>query len=261
MPEFLVRHAEQFTASGAQPVPARPAATVVLLREPFEVYLVRRAATMPFAPGMYAFPGGGVDPRDASSDARWVGPDIEWWERRLGLPAEQARAVVCAAVREVFEESGVLLAGTDESTVVRDVSTEDWEEARAAVQARQIGFADLLVARGLVLRGDLLAPWARWITPEFEPRRFDTFFFTARLPEGQVTRDVGGEAEHLVWCPPGEVADFPMLPPTAVTLAQVAQYATVAEVMTAAVGGAPLTPVQPWIEDGRLRIGTGPHPG
>jgi 8-oxo-dGTP pyrophosphatase MutT (NUDIX family) len=253
VPDFLIRHAEEFAASGREPVVARPAATVLLLRRPFEVYLVRRASTMRFAPGMYAFPGGSVDPRDASSDVRWAGPSAEQWAFRLGLAEAEARAVVCAAVREVFEESGVLLAGRDESTVVGDVSTADWETARAAVQARETGFADLLSARDLVVRGDLLAPWARWITPEFEPRRFDTFFFLARLPEGQVTRDVGGEAEHRVWCPPGQVTDLPKLPPTMVTLAQLAEYHGVDEVMAAATGGGPLTPIQPWIENGAFR--------
>jgi 8-oxo-dGTP pyrophosphatase MutT (NUDIX family) len=252
VPDFLIRHAREFAVSGAEPVPARPAATVVLLRRPFEVYLVRRASTMRFAPGMYAFPGGTVDPRDASSDVRWVGPSAAGWAARLGLPEAPAQAVVCAAVREVFEESGVLLAGPDESTVVGDVSTADWEAARAAVQAREVGFADMLSARGLVLRGDLLAPWSRWITPEFEPRRFDTFFFLARLPEGQVTRDVGGEAEHRVWCTPGQVADLPMLPPTRVTLARVAEYIRVDEVMAAAATGGTLTPIRPWIENGQF---------
>ncbi len=257
VPDFLIRHAEQFAASGAVPVPARPAATVILLRQAesgpgFEVYLVRRAATMRFAPGMYAFPGGSVDPRDASSDVGWVGPGGAEWADRLGLPEAEAKAVVCAAVREVFEESGVLLAGVDEYTVVGDVSTVEWEAARAAVQAREVGFADMLSARGLVLRGDLLAPWARWITPEFEPRRFDTFFFLARLPEGQVARDVGGEAEHRVWCPPGEVTHLPKLPPTIVTLAQVAGYATVDEVMAAGMAQGRLAPICPTIEDGRF---------
>jgi 8-oxo-dGTP pyrophosphatase MutT (NUDIX family) len=252
VPDFLIRHAREFAASGAEPVPARPAATVVLLRQPFEVYLVRRAASMRFAPGMYAFPGGSVDPRDASSDVGWVGPDATGWAYRLGLPEAEARAVVCAAVREVFEESGVLLAGPDESTVVGDVSTADWEAARAAVQAREVGFADMLSARGLVLRGDLLAPWSRWITPEFEPRRFDTFFFVARLPEGQVTRDVGGEAEHRVWCGPGQVADLPKLPPTTVTLAQVAEYPDLDAVMAAATDGGTLPAICPRIENGQF---------
>jgi 8-oxo-dGTP pyrophosphatase MutT (NUDIX family) len=256
VPEFLIRHAEEFTASGAVPVPARPASTVLLLRSTpaaaVEVYLVRRAASMRFAPGMYAFPGGGVDPRDASADLRWAGPAPARWAARLGLPEDQARAVVCAAVREVFEESGVLLAGPDEATVVGDVSTPDWEAARAAVQSHETGLADLLAARELVLRTDLLAPWARWITPEFEPRRFDTFFFLARLPAGQLTREVGGEAEHWLWRSPGAVDDLPKLPPTAATLAQLAECGSIDAAMAAAAGSGALTPVRPRLENGQF---------
>ena len=80
----------------------------------------------------------------------------------------------------------MLLAGADADTVVGDVSGADWERARLALIARELGFAELLDRHGLVLRSDLLVPWARWITPEFEPRRFDTYFFLAALPEGQV---------------------------------------------------------------------------
>src|SRR5205814_988993 len=218
LPEELPAHARAFYASGAAPVTPRRAATVVLLRHPFEAYVIRRVATMAFAGGMYAFPGGSVDPRDESATIGWAGPSTVDWAERLGLDESTARAVVCAAVREVFEECGVLLAGPDPSTVVGDVSGPDWEADRLALIARDVGFADLLAARRLVLRGDLLTAWSRWITPEFEPRRFDAYFFLARLPEKQLTRDVGGEAEHALWAPPADLLDLPMLPPTRTTL-------------------------------------------
>jgi 8-oxo-dGTP pyrophosphatase MutT (NUDIX family) len=108
--------------------------------------------------------------------------------------------VVCAAVREVFEECGVLLAGADGSTVVGDVTGQSWERARQALLAREVALVELLTSLGLVVRSDLLVPWARWLTPEFEPRRFDTYFFLARLPVDQATRDVGGEADHTYGC-------------------------------------------------------------
>ena len=219
LPAALIAHARAFYASGAAPVTPRRAATVLLLREPGpEVYAIRRAATMAVAAGMYAFPGGSVDPRDVTHPTGWAGPSTVDWAVRLGLPEPHARGVVCAAVREVFEECGVLLAGPDPSTVVGDVSGPDWEADRLALIARDVGFADLLAARGLVLRGDLLTAWSRWITPEFEPRRFDAYFFLARLPENQLTRDVGGEAEHALWAPPADLLDLPMLPPTRTTL-------------------------------------------
>ncbi|MFF5234072.1 NUDIX hydrolase [Dactylosporangium sp. NPDC000521] len=227
LPPALAEQARQFALSGGVPAEPRLASTVVLMRAPFEVYLLRRVPTMAFAASMYVFPGGGVDPRDAAVQPGWAGPSPAEWAARLRLPESVARSVVCAAVREVFEESGVLLAGADVDTVVGDVSGPDWERARIALIQRELGFAEFLTDNGLVLRSDLLAPWSRWVTPEFEPRRFDTYFFLAALPEGQVTRDVGGEADDTVWCSPAEAADgrFTMLPPTMHTLVELAEVA------------------------------------
>jgi 8-oxo-dGTP pyrophosphatase MutT (NUDIX family) len=236
MPPGLLAHVREFYASGAAPATPRLASTVVLLRPADtgpEVYLIRRAATMAFAAGMYAFPGGGVDPRDAAVRPAWAGPAPPEWAARLGLDEPTARAVVIAAVREVFEECGVLLAGLDGVTVVGDVSGADWESARLALIARDLGFAELLADRGLVLRSDLLTPWTRWLTPEFEPRRYDTYFFLARLPETQRTRDVGGEADHVLWGRPGALAGLPMLPPTLAALRGLREYPSVDAAMAA----------------------------
>jgi 8-oxo-dGTP pyrophosphatase MutT (NUDIX family) len=198
---------------------------------------------------MYAFPGGTVDPRDAGADMRWAGPSPAQWAHRLGQPEAAAQAIVCAAVREVFEEAGVLLAGSSESSVVGDVSGDDWEAQRAALVDRRLGFADFLHARDLILRGDLLAPWSRWITPEFEPRRYDTYFFLARLPDGQVTRNVGGEADLVTWLRPADRGGLPMLPPTQITLAQVAAHESVETLMAAAADRDARTPVLPRLID------------
>jgi len=241
----LVEDARRFAESGAAPVQPRLAATVVLLRPPLRVYLIRRVRTMAFAANMYVFPGGTVDPRD--TDVDWIAP-----AHRLGLPDAQARAVACAAVREVFEETGVLLAGRSADDVLPDVSTPDWEEARRAVEAREVAFADLLRERHLVLRADLLVPWSRWITPEFEPRRYDTYFFLTRLPVGQRTREVGGEASHAVWVPAEQAADLPMLPPTRTTLGQLAVAGSIDGAVAAAADRDVATPVTPRVVDGRL---------
>lgn len=236
VPPEIAAHARRFAASGAEPAAPRTAATVVLLRPAspeFEVYALRRAASMAFAPGMYAFPGGSVDAKDAAVGVSWAGPSPQDWARRLGLEPARAVAVVCAAVRELFEESGVLLAGpahaTDRSTV--DFSAAGWEQARVALIAREFDLAWLLNEHGLALRSDLLTGWTRWLTPEFEPRRFDTYFFVARLPDGQQTRHVGGEAAEVVWLPPDRAATLPMLPPTAWTLRSLAEYSTVEDVL------------------------------
>ncbi|MEU4370446.1 NUDIX hydrolase [Micromonospora chersina] len=264
-PPALVEHARRFRAEGGVPAVPRVASTVLLLRPAgadFEVYLIRRVAAMAFG-GMYAFPGGGVDRSDSQAHLDWAGPTPAAWGERLGLDPAAAQAVVCAAAREVFEEAGVLLAGPDGGTVVGDVSGDDWESARQDLVARRTGFADLLAGRGLTLRSDLLLPWSRWITPEFEPRRFDTYFFVALLPEGQRTRDVSGEADHTLWLRPAdalaraEAGDLTMLPPTMVTLAQVAASGDLTGVAQAAADRDAATPVTPSLdlpEDGEPRF-------
>jgi 8-oxo-dGTP pyrophosphatase MutT (NUDIX family) len=250
-PSFLGTGAKRFLESRGEPVQPRDAATVILLRTggpAYEVFAQQRAATMAFAASMYVFPGGTVDQRDATADVGWVGPAPDVWANRLGRSVDEARAVVCAAVREVFEECGVLLAGPDESTVVGDVAGDEWEAARLALLNREVGLAALLAERRLVVRSDLLAPWARWLTPEFEPRRYDTFFFLARLPAEQRTRDVGGESVHAVWAPPAELAGLQMLPPTAYTLRQLATYNSIDALLAASADRDLTRPVRPYIE-------------
>lgn len=244
--------------AGEQPaVEPRGAATVALLRDGRsgpEVYLLRRHGAMAFAAGMYVFPGGTVDARDRDTAVAWAGPSPSEWASRLDCDSPAlARALVCAAVRETFEESGVLLAGTSPDTVVADTTGTEWERDRAALVDRSLPFTDLLATRGLVLRTDLLAAWAHWITPEFEPRRYDTRFFVAAMPEGQVTRDVSGEADYVTWMRPGEAvrgADagvLDMLAPTSVTLTELAALACSAEALAAAESRV-IAPVLPTVE-------------
>lgn len=233
------------------PVAPRRAATVILLKDTGTtpvVHMLRRRASMAFAAGAYAYPGGGVDPRDDEHHIRWAGPTRAWWADRLGVDDTSAQAIVCAAVRETYEEAGVLLAGPTDDTVVGDTTGGDWEADRAAVAARDLSFAEFLERRGLVLRSDLLGVWTRWITPEFEARRYDTWFFVAALPEGQRTRNASTEADRAVWIRPLEAAaaydrgDLLMMPPTIATLRQLAPYATAADVLAAAPGR-DMTPV------------------
>jgi 8-oxo-dGTP pyrophosphatase MutT (NUDIX family) len=229
----------------------RQAATVLLLRDGtagLEVYLLRRTRGMPFAGGMTAYPGGGVDQRDGDTEIAWAGPPPAAWAEAFGCDERTARELVCAAVRETFEEAGVLLAGSpDGGDVVPDVSGEDWEAQRQALLTRDLSLAELLAGRELALRSDLLRPFAHWITPPVEPRRYDTKFFAAALPAGQHARDVSGEADEASWLPPARaLAEMsagtrPMLPPTIHTLDQLSAFADVA----AALAGSPPEPLQP----------------
>ncbi|MGW4223684.1 NUDIX hydrolase [Streptomyces bauhiniae] len=246
------------------PVVPRRAATVLLLKDTPAgpaVHMLRRRASMAFAGGAYAYPGGGVDPRDDDHHVRWAGLTRAWWADRLGVDEPGAQAIVCAAVRETYEEAGVLLAGTGPDTVVGDTSGDDWEADRLALVAHELSFAEFLDRRGLVLRSDLLGAWTRWITPEFESRRYDTWFFVAALPEGQRTRDLSTEADRTVWTRPAEAAagydrgELLMMPPTIATLRQLLPYGTAAEALAAAPDR-DLTPVlaRARLLDGRVEL-------
>ncbi|MFC9629453.1 NUDIX hydrolase [Streptomyces mirabilis] len=242
------------------PVPPKRAATGMLLKDTPTtpvVHMLRRRASMAFAGGAYAYPGGGVDPRDDEHQIRWAGPTRAWWANRLGTDETSAQAVVCAAVRETYEEAGVLLAGPTPDTVVGDTTGEDWEADRAALVARDLSFAEFLDRRGLVLRSDLLGVWTRWITPEFETRRYDTWFFVAALPEGQRTRNASTEADRTVWIRPADAADgydkgeLLMMPPTVATLRQLIPYDSAADVLAAA----PARDLTPVLAKARLENG------
>ena len=243
LPKEFADAAAEFADGSKQPAEPRDAATVVLLRpgaDGPELYLLRRQISMEFAGGMCVFPGGGVDPRDFDHTVAWAGPSPAEWAERLGTDEAEARALVCAAVRETFEESGVLLAGDSADSVIADTTGDDWEADRIALEKRELPMTEFLSRRGLVLRTDLLGAWAGWLTPIFEPKRYRTWFFVAELPEGQKTRDVSTESDHVVWLPAiraveqAENRDILMLPPTYITSLDVAEYATPAEVIAAA---------------------------
>ncbi len=242
LPESLAEQARHYEQGALTPAEPRTAATVVLMRGGAvgpEIYLLQRQTSMEFAAGMCVFPGGGVDPRDFDHAVAWAGPSPATWARRLGVEEEQARALVCAAVRETFEESGVLLAGGSATSVVADTTGDDWEADRVALEARELALTDFLDRRGLVLRSDLLGAWAGWLTPIFEPRRYRTWFFVADLPEGQRTRDVSSESSKVTWMAASEAVQAVddkrmfMLPPTYLTCLEVSQYATPAGVLAA----------------------------
>lgn len=247
LPPQLVEQARQYAAGSLAPAEPRDAATVILLRPPSadgtqgsSVYLMRRQTSMAFAAGMCVFPGGGVDPRDFDASVAWAGPDAADWAGRLGTDEATARALVCAAVRETFEESGVLLAGESPTSVVADTTGDDWEADRVALEGRELALTEFLARRGLVLRSDLLGAWSGWLTPIFEPRRYRTWFFVASLPEGQRTRDVSSESSTVSWLPAIEAVEsvesttMLMMPPTYLTCLEVAQYPHPDDVLAAA---------------------------
>ncbi|MCV7257277.1 NUDIX hydrolase [Mycobacterium shimoidei] len=225
------------------PLTPRPAATVMLIRDVpddpggLAVFLMRRHSAMHFAAGVMVFPGGGVDDRDRSADIAWAGPGPTWWAQRFGVEPGLAEALVCAAARETFEESGVLFAGPadDPHAIVGDTSV--YRESRLALAQGTLSFGEFLRQEELVLRADLLRPWANWVTPEAErTRRYDTYFFVGALPQGQHADGDNTESDHAGWSTPEQaIEDFAagrsfLLPPTWTQLDSLAGH-TVAEVL------------------------------
>jgi 8-oxo-dGTP pyrophosphatase MutT (NUDIX family) len=241
-------------------VPVRDAATVVLLRDAAagpEAFLLRRVRGMAFAAGMTVFPGGAVDPRDADVDVGWVGPPPSAWATPFDADEALARSLLCAAVRETFEESGVLLAGPSPDAVCA-TDGPDWEADRAALERRDFSLAELLARRRLLLRADLLRPWAHWITPPQESvrRRYDTRFLVAALPPGQTTRAVTSEADVVEWVRPADAlaelhrGERPMMPPTIVTLEEIAEHGSVEDVLAADRSPGRIEPVVGLVDGG-----------
>jgi 8-oxo-dGTP pyrophosphatase MutT (NUDIX family) len=239
----LAERARAVAAGEIEPALARDSATVVLLRDSprgVEAFLMRRVDSMAFAAGMFVFPGGGVDSRDADRVIAWAVPPPADWAGRLAADPPLVRALACAAIRETFEETGVLLASAADGGLLADTRDPGWEHDRRELVSRRLAFADLLDARRLALRSDLIAPWAHWITPVSEPRRFSTRFFIAALPAGQLARVAGGEADRSTWLAPHAALDalqrgqLAMMPPTAAVLAEIGTYPDVGSVLAAA---------------------------
>ena len=245
LPEKIVAVAQEYADGVRTPVEPRNAATVVLMRpseQGPEIYYMRRHVSMDFAGGMCVYPGGGVDPRDFDATVGWAGPAPAEWAERLHCDEETARALVAAAVRETFEESGVLLAGTSATTVVADTTGDDWEADRLALESHDLAMTDFLNRRGLVLRTDLLGVWDAWLTPVFEPKRYRTWFFVALLPDGQRTRDVSTESSSVAWLPArvaaaqADAEELALMPPTYLTSLEIGTYDGPAEVLAVAAG-------------------------
>jgi 8-oxo-dGTP pyrophosphatase MutT (NUDIX family) len=224
--------------------PARPAATVVLARDAsgggIEVYLIERQRSMGFMGGMHVFPGGKVADADASAQiaARIAdaaeGARAEAWGGDLDAQEVLARAV--AAIRETFEEAGVLL-GIGACGI-------DLGRLRARLLAGD-ALAALLQEAGLVLHLAALQPLARWVTPEREPVRFDTSFFLARAPHDQSAEHDRKEAASGVWLGPRAALEasaagrIRLAPPTARTLETLCETPSVERALAQARSAAP----------------------
>ena len=224
---------------------------MVLLRDGaggLEAYLQRRPLAMGFAGGLWVFPGGRVDDadRDPAVDARWSGPPPAVWAERLNLEVAEARGHVVAACRETLEEAGLLLADRPPAA--------DLAAARRELLAGVLELAGLLGALDVRLDTGRLRYWAWWVTPEAEPRRYDTRFFLAGLGDDAAVTAHLAEAEGERWLAPAGAADdwsLPMLPPTRYVLRDLATFDSTAAALAAA-DGRPVERILPVLDGAEL---------
>lgn len=219
------------------PAEPSPAATTVLLRDgqdALEVLLMQRHRRSGFVPGAWVFPGGRVDPADADPDLgnRLVG---------LGADPEPPRPFWAAAIRELFEETGVLLARERSGAEwIGGTASEGLQAIRDALLSDQTTLAQVAQELDVSLDTRSMAHVAHWVTPVVEPRRYDTHFLAVELPPGQQVTPDPREMTAAVWLSPAaalerfERGDLPMVFPTVKTLAMLQDHDTVAAVLEGA---------------------------
>jgi 8-oxo-dGTP pyrophosphatase MutT (NUDIX family) len=219
----------------------RPAATVLTLRDApngYEILMLRRNIRSDFMGGAYVFPGGGVDELDARTD-RLIGLNDESASRRLGL-ASGGLAYYVACLRELFEEAGLLIACTQDGERVNFTDPKDLKRMaalRRSVNAGDMGFVAMMEQENLLLDLRGIEYLAHWITPEGAPRRYDTRFFVALAPGGQVATHDEGETVANEWLRPvdalaaRERGDLEIMFPTVRNMEPIQHFSTAREVL------------------------------
>ncbi|MEX2558047.1 MAG: NUDIX hydrolase [Actinomycetota bacterium] len=229
--------------------PARDSATVMLVRDGaggLEVFMLERHLNSDFVGGAYVFPGGTIDPRDLDADAAGYldGPTVAEAVERIDAPEDRALAFYLCAIRETFEEAGVLLARRNSEGVRFDDADEERRFAgyRDELNARGGSLAELAKQESLRYSGDLLHYYARWITPEFAPKRYDARFFVATMLEGQSPLHDDVETTASTWIRPADALTraaeglFSIIFPTRKTLESLAGFPTAGEVIASTRG-------------------------
>ena len=259
-------------------VPLRDAATVMLVRDAVdeagrpavEVCMLKRNLASEFVAGAYVFPGGSLDPEDRGDAAEELcrGLDDGLASEILGVEAG-GLAFWVAALRECFEEAGVLLAqprDAADGTAVLDTSDPGvrarFEAHRLAINEGRTGLLDVCRQEGLVLAADTVHYVSHWITPELAPKRYDTRFFVTAAPPGQVAHHDDGEMIATIWVRPNdalarfEAGEIELLPPTIANLVELGLHATTDEVMAWARAVTDVPTILPivLIEDGQLLV-------
>jgi 8-oxo-dGTP pyrophosphatase MutT (NUDIX family) len=245
--------------AGFTPAPARPASTLILLREhegETQTLLLRRSNDIDFAAGALVFPGGRLEEADR---------DPHLLARTHGVAgyAPELAALIVAAIRETFEESGLLMARQEgEDALVEPARAAAFAPKREAIAQSALSFRAFLEAEKLALAGDLIRPLCRWVTPWWQPKRYDTYFFIGMAPAGQEALHEGREALESLWISAkrarkaAAAGRVRLMTPTACHLERMERVAGLAE--TLAIEGAALdAPIEPYLEPygGGYRMG------
>ena len=224
--------------------PIHPAATVVVLRDTpggLEVFLVRRHQAIAFMAGAHVFPGGRVDDGDHEADGDWCDGVAGAQHNMPGVDLKEALAFQVAAARELFEEAGVLVARTARGEFVAltaDADRERFASHRADLNASRRSFHDIIAGERLRLALDALVPFAHWVTPPIDIKRFDTRFFATRVPPHQTPSHDAHEATESLWIAPrlaiaAATRDELLLPPpTWATLRELERFDSVEAALT-----------------------------
>ena len=223
---------------------AAPAATVIVLRDApagIQIFMVRRHAGTAFMPGADVFPGGRVDDGDREAPSeRWCDGIAQAAVQLGDLRPPDAVAYHVTAVREMFEEAGILLARDRQGQFVRLADAERqrrFTRHRRDVHSGARSLHEVMEAEGLCVALDALVPYAHWLTPPIDVRRFDTRFFVVRLPPGQTPAHDDTETTHSAWRTPAEAlalcrrGETFLPPPTWTTLRELEAFRTVDDVL------------------------------
>ena len=234
-----------------EPAPARPSASVLLIRDGadgLEVFMVVRHHEIDFASGALVFPGGRLAEGDGDPALRALCDGAEAFD-------DYKLAMAVASIRESFEECGVLLARREgETGLIGAEALVELERYRGEFDSGALDMSAFLTDRKLRLACDLLVTYANWVTPAFVPKRFDTWFFLAAAPSDQVALHDGREAVDSEWIRPADaIADGnsgrrPLVFPTRLNLMRLAESNTAAAAIAAA-RDRPIVAVQPWLEE------------
>lgn len=243
------------SASDSEPVPA---ATVLLLRDGdagLEVFMVRRHHEIEFAAGALVFPGGKAARGDFDPALIERADRISGWTPEL-------HAVAAAAIREAFEEAGVLMArDRDTGELVSETRLAELDQYRERLEKGEMSLLAMLRQERLRLAFDQLVHFAHWVTPKHMPRRYDTHFFLARIPAGHSGQHCGRESVDSLWVRPADAIanrkEWRIMFPTRLNLIKLGETATVKDALSRAGREPPVT-VEPWVEVSpvgkRLRI-------